>query len=396
MSKTLVALFASSVMLGAAASDNGSYFLYIGSYTDSPSNSKGIYAWRFNPATEKATSLGLVADTVNPAYVCASVDGRFLYAVNWKTDHAAQGDTVTAYRIDRSTGQLVFLNKASSGGGLPNQVIVNASGKFAAVTNFSYSGKDPEHNNSSFAALPILADGKLGEPFYTDHHSGPALSPRQTAGAHTHGVIFTRDNRLAFVTELALDRVYVYRVDASRPAISPADPPYVTVAAGSGPRRLALHPNQKYLYVNHETDSKVSVFAVQGETLREIQSVSTLPPDYTGRNSTAEIQLDPAGKFLYVSNRGADSIAVYAVNPDHGTLVAREFIPALGQSPRNITIDSTGKYFFSSNQNSNNVTIFRRDAETGHLTPLADQLHMDQPASIFVVKAETLGERTSK
>ena len=373
-----------------------SYLVFVGSYTDSPSNSKGIYAWRFDPATAQATPLGLVAETVNPAYVSATGDGRFLYAVNWKTANAPQGDTVTAYSVNRSTGALTLLNQASAGGGLPNQVIVNSSGKFVAVTNFSYSGKDPEHNNSSFTALPILPDGKLGAPFYVDHHAGPALSPRQTVGAHTHGVVFTKDNRLAFVTELALDRVYVYRVDASKPGIAPADPPYVTVGAGSGPRRLALHPNQKFLYINHETDSKVSVFAIAGETLKEIQTLSTLPADYNGRNSTAEIQLDQAGRFLYVSNRGADSIAVYAVDAAKGTLTLREFVPALGQSPRNLTVDPTGKYLFSANQNSNNITIFRMDAATGHLTPVGEQLHMDQPASVFLVKSETGSEGKAK
>src|SRR5207248_7457831 len=131
-------------------------------------------------------------------------------------------------------------------------------GKFAAVTNYGFHGPDPDHNNSSFAALPIQADGSLGSPFYVDRHTGAALSPRQTTGAHTHGVIFTKDDRLAFVAELGLDRVYVYHVDAAKRAIRPADPPFVSVSAGSGPRRLALSPDEKFLYVNHETDSKVS------------------------------------------------------------------------------------------------------------------------------------------
>jgi 6-phosphogluconolactonase len=379
-------------MVAAAAIPEGDYLVYVGSYTDAPSTSKGIYAWRFEPVSGKLTSLGLMAETVNPAYVCATPDGRFLYAVNWQTPEAVKGDTVSAYAINKNIGALTLLNKASAGGGLPNQVIVDPQAKFAMVTNYGFHGTDPDHNNSSVAALPVQADGRFGAPFYVDHHTGAALSPRQTTGAHTHGVVFTKDDRLAFVAELGLDRVYTYHVDAAKPAVTPADPPFVSVSAGSGPRRLALNPDEKFLYVNHETDSRVSVFAIDRGALKEIQQISTLPVDFTGRNSTAEIQMDKAGRFLYVSNRGANSIAVYAVDPNKGTLTLREFVPALGQSPRNITIDPTGRYFFAANQFSNNIVIFSIDAQNGHLTPTGQQLHMDQPASVFLAKSGNISE----
>jgi 6-phosphogluconolactonase len=194
------------------------------------------------------------------------------------------------------------------------------------------------------------------------------------------------------VTELGLDRVYVSHVDAAKTAITAADPPFVSVSAGSGPRRLALSPNEKFLYVNHETDSKVSVFAIDRGTLKETQQISTLPADFTGRNSTAEIQLDEAGRFLYVSNRGANSIAVYAVDAGKGTLTLQGFVAALGQSPRNITIDPTGRYFFAANQSSNNVVIFSIDAKSGQLAPTGQQLQMDQPASVFLVKSGITSE----
>jgi len=374
--------------LAAAAGAEGRYFIYVGSYTDAPSQSKGIYAWRFEPSSGMVTPLGMVAETVNPAYVCATPDGRFLYAVNWQTADAEKGDTVSAYAIDKQTGALTLLNRASAGGGLPNQVIVDPRAKFVMVTNYGFHGNDPGHNNSSLAALPIQADGRLRAPFYVDHHTGAALSPHQITGAHTHGVIFTKDDRLAFVAELGLDRVYVYHVDAEKTAVRAADPPFVSVSAGSGPRRLALSPNENFLYVNHETDSKVSVFAIDRGTLQEIQQISTLPVDFTGRNTTAEIQIDKAGRFLYVSNRGANSIAVYAVDAGKGTLTLQGFVPALGKSPRNITIDPTGRYFFAANQASNNVVIFSVDPKSGQLTPTGQQLQMDQPASVFLVKSE--------
>jgi len=390
MTRRAPAYLAAFSLLAAAAMTFGAeteYFVYVGSYTDAPSHSKGIYAWRFVPASGAVTPLGLVAETVNPAYVVSTPDNRFLYAVNWQTATAEKADTVTAYAINGKTGALTLLNKPSAAGGLPNEVIVDPRGKIAAVTNYGFHGTDPEHNNSSLAVMPIQADGKLGDAFYVDHHSGPALSPRQTSGAHTHGVIFTRDDRFAFVAELGLDRVYSYQVDVSKPSIKPLDPPFVTVAPGSGPRRLALSPDDKVLYVNHETDSKVSVFAVDAGHLKEIQTISTLPPDYTGRNSTAEIQIDKAGRFLYVSNRGHDTIAVYAIDPAKGTLTVREFVPAVGRTPRNITIDPTGRYLFAANQGSNNVVLFSVDSKTGHLTPTGQQLQVDQPGSVFLTKA---------
>ncbi|PYR36759.1 MAG: hypothetical protein DMF93_19320 [Acidobacteria bacterium] len=368
-------------------------FVYVGSYTDPPSTSKGIYGWRFSPASGAVAPLGLVAPTVNPAYVHATPDGKFLFATNWQTADAAKADTVSAYAVDAKTGALTLLNKASAGGGLPNQVVVDPRGTFAAVTNYGFRTTDLDRNNSSFAALKIRPDGTLGDPVYVDHHAGPASSPRQTTGAHTHGVVFTKDDRFAFVAELGLDRIYTYRVDPTKPALTPSTPPFVAVSAGSGPRRLVLSPNDRFLYVNHETDSQVSVFSVNDGRLNEIQQISTLPAGFTGRNTTAEIQIDKAGRFLYVSNRGADTIAMFAVDPAEGTLTLGEFFPALGRTPRNLTIDPSGRYLFVSNQSSNNVVVFAIDAATGRLTPTGAELKIDQPASVLFVNAATAASR---
>jgi len=191
-------VYAGCILVTVGAVTAEEYIVYVGSYTDAPSTSKGIRAWRFVPSTGAITPIGLVAETVNPAYVAATPDTRFLYAVNWQTPEAATVDTVSAYRINTKTGALTFLNKVKSGGGLPNEVVVDPRGKMAAVTNFGFHDHDVAHNNASFAGLPILSDGKLGEPFFVDHYTGPALSAQQTTGAHTHGVVFTRDDRFAF------------------------------------------------------------------------------------------------------------------------------------------------------------------------------------------------------
>jgi 6-phosphogluconolactonase len=200
--------------------------------------------------------------------------------------------------------------------------------------------------------------------------------------------VFSKDSRFAYVAELGLDRVYSYRLDTAKRTMTPFDPPYVSLKGGSGPRRLQLHPNGKFLYVNHETDSAVSVFEVNGGSLNEIQSLSTLPADYKGNNTTAEIQIDAEGKFLYVTNRGHDSIAVYAVDSIKGTLTMKENVPSLGRTPRNITIDPTNNYLISANQGGDNVVVFRIDHQTGHLTPTGSPQPVAQAGGVAFVKAQ--------
>ena len=373
-------LIGAALLLAAAAPfaqrPAAEFFVYVGSYT--AATSKGIYAWKFNAATGALTPVGLVAEMPNPAHVWVSPNGKFLYAVNWQGTEAVPGDTVDAFAINARTGALTFLNKVSSHGIKPNQVVVDPSGKIAVTVNY---------DTGTMAALPIAADGRLGDAFYVDQHAGKPLSDRQP-GPRAHGVIFSKDARFAYVAELGLDRVYSYRIDPARPSMAPLDPPYVSIKAGSGPRRLQLHPNGRFLYVNHETDSMVSVFEVTNGQLKEIQSLSTLPGDYKGNNSTAEIQIDHEGRFLYVSNRGHDSVAVYSVDAAKGTLTMIENVPSLGRTPRNLIIDPTNNYLFVANQAGDNVVVFRIDHKNGHLIPAGTQMPLSQPGGMAFVKAE--------
>src|SRR5262245_51253991 len=339
----------------------GDYFLFVGSYTKptptTTSESKGIYGFRFDSKTGALTSLGLAAESVNPVHLWAHPNGRFLYAANWETGDKVVGDTVSAFTIDHKTGKLSLLNKVSAHGDRANQVVLDPSGKVAVTVTY---------NSGTVTAYSIEQDGRLSEGFYTGQHSGQPLSAAQP-GPRAHGVVFSKDSRFAYVAELGLDRVYSYRLDTAKRTMTPFDPPYVSLKGGSGPRRLRLHPNGRFLYVNHETDSAVSVFEVNGGSLKEIQSLSTLPADYKGNHTTAEIQIDAEGKFLYVTNRGHDSIAVYAVDPAKGTLAMRENVPSLGRTPRNITIDPTNEFLISANQGGDSIVVFRIDHTTGHL-----------------------------
>jgi 6-phosphogluconolactonase len=354
------------VSVPAAAAE---YFLYAGSYT--AGTSKGIYAWTFDSATGALEPVGLMAETPQPAHIWISPNGQFLYTVNWEK----QGG-VSAYRIDPKSGALAFLNRVSSHGAQPNQVVLDPSGRIAVTVNYT---------SGTMAAYKVEGDGRLSEPFYVARHSGKPLSPNQP-GPKAHGIDFSKDGKWMYIAELGLDRVYVYRVDAAKPAITPHATPFVSTHAGAGPRRLQLSPDGRFLYVDHETDSEVSVFAVKGGALKEIQTLSTLPPGTEMRNTTAEILISGDGRHLYVTNRGHDSIAIFAIDRATGLLTRSENVPSGGRTPRNIRLSPDGDYLLAANENGGNITEFRVDKTNGHLTPTGVSVPIDTPGGLYFRK----------
>jgi 6-phosphogluconolactonase len=361
----LTVLLLLSVAAPASAAD---YLFYAGTYTDG--GSKGIYVWRFHSGDGSLTPLGLAAETAEPAHIWIAPDGNTLYAVNW-----VNPGTVSAYAIDHHSGKLALLNKVSAHGIHPNQVVVDPSGRVAVTVNYV---------SGSLAAYRIEPDGKLAPAFYTEADRGKPLSSQP--GPEQHGIQFTHDSKFMFITDLGLDRIYSYRLDAARPSLAPLEPPYIKLPAGSGPRRMQLSADGKYLYVNHETDAKVEVFAVNGGRLTPLQTASTLAPGYEGENMTAEILLSADGRHLYVSNRGQDSITIFAVNPANGHVTQLKNVPA-GKSPRNIRFSPGGDYLFSANQEGNSITEFKVDKKTGALTPTGVVLPISQPGGMYFTGA---------
>jgi 6-phosphogluconolactonase len=259
------------------------------------------------------------------------------------------------------------LNRMTSQGDKPNQVVIDPTGKIAATVNYT---------TGNLVAYRVLPDGRLSDLIYADQHTAPGGSP------HAHGIIFTKDSRHMFVAELGLDRVYSYDVDPAKGTIVPAATPFVSVHAGAGPRRLQLSQDGRHLYVNHETDGEVSVFEVHGSDLKEIQTAPTLPPSVTVANKTAEIVIDPAGRHLYVGNRGHDTIAVFNIALD-GRLTLTTNVPAGGKTPRNLRFDPTGRFLLSANEGDGSITVFKVDPKTGALTLTPFSAKLDTPGGLY-------------
>jgi 6-phosphogluconolactonase len=382
MMRLLSSLVAAFVILaGAQAALAADAILYAGSYTQE--TSKGIYAWRFDGANGGLSSIGLVAEAPQPAHIWIAPDGRHLYAVNWLKE-----GTLSAYRINRRTGALTLLNKVSAQGALPNQIVLDPGGRIAVTVNY---------DTGNVVAYKVLPDGKLSEAFFVDQHTGKPLSDRQP-GPRAHGIAFSRDGKFMYIAQLGLDRVYGYSVDAAKGTITPGATPYVETPAGSGPRRLQISPNGKFLYVNHQDDSRVSVFAVDGTNLKPVQIISTLPADYTARNTTAEIVIDPPGEHLYVSNRGHNSIAIYDIDQTSGRLTLKANTPSGGNVPRNLRLDPTGDYLLVANQGGGpmattqgggNVAVFRIDHATGLLTKTGSTGEINNPGGLYLVATQS-------
>jgi 6-phosphogluconolactonase len=382
MRTSVTALLASTLLLPCAygakkPSAKGDYFVYIGTYTRE--NSKGIYAYRFHPADGKLTPLGLAAETTNPSFLAIHPNGRFVYSVSEVDAHDGQpGGAVSAFRIEPGSAKLTLLNTVSSKGAGPCHLRVDKTGKNLLVANYS---------SGSVASLPVKSDGSLSEASAFIQHKGSSVNPQRQEGPHAHSVNLPADNRYVIVTDLGLDQALVYRFDASKGSLTPNDPPFAKLNPGAGPRHFAFHPKGAYAYVINEIQSSVTAFHYDRKrgAFHEMQTVSTLPKDFSGRNSTAEVEVDRNGRFLYGSNRGQDSIAVFAIDSAKGTLTPVENTPTQGKTPRNFAIDPTGAYLFAANQGSGNIVVFRIDPQTGRLTP-ADQ-KMEVPFPVCVVFA---------
>jgi len=342
------------------------YRAYLGSYT-SKTESKGIYQFTFDSVTGKMSSPELAAEATDPSWVLVHPSGKYLYAANEKD----QGSTISAFSIDSGSGKLALLNSEPAEGEGPCHLAFDRTGKFLLVANYS---------TGNAVVFPILAGGKLGGPTASATDQGEHGPHQNQKGPHAHWIGASRDNRLVYVADLGLDKVLLYEFDAAKGTLAPAGA--AVVKAATGPRHVAFSADEKFLYVLGELDSTVTVFAHEKKAFKPVQSVPMLPAGFSGRNDAAEIALHPGGKFLYASNRGHDSFAVYSVNQKDGKLTQVEIVPTGGKEPRNFVIDPTGRFLLAENQNTNDIVEFRIDQATGRLTPTGETLRTPSPICI--------------
>lgn len=349
-------------------------FVYIGTY--SRGGSKGIYVYRMDTVTGTLTFTGQTAQTDNPSYLALDPRGRHLYAVNEVgTLGGKPGGGVSAFAVNPETGGLTFLNQQLTHGSAPCHVSVDATDRLITVANYG---------GGSIAALPIQEDGSLGEATTVIQHEGSSVNPQRQKEPHAHSCTIDASNRFALAADLGLDKVFVYRVSPADGKLTPNDFPFVKVHPGAGPRHLAFHPSNRYAYVINELDATVTAFTydMAKGLLQEMQSLSTLPADFNGPKSGAAIHVAPSGRFLYASNRGHDSLAVFSIDPATGRLTAIGHQPAQGRTPRDFALDPSGRFMLVANQDSSNVVAFRVDADTGQLSPTGQVLEIPFPVCV--------------
>lgn len=363
------------------AADNSKaaqYFAFIGTYT-AKTDSKGIYSFHFDSGTGRLTSMAVAATTPDPSFLTVAHNEKYLYAVNELSEFGGEkSGAVTSYSIDAKSGKLVQLNQVASGGADPCYVSFDQSGKYLLVANYT---------GGSVSTFPIAADGHIGPAAAIVQHTGSGPNKERQEGPHAHYIATSANNRFVFVVDLGLDEVVVYRFDPATGSLAPNDPPFAKLAPGAGPRHLAFHPNGKFVYVLNEVIPTVTALAYDSKSgsFSTLQTLSTIPKDFTAHNDTAEIVVHPSGKFLYASNRGHDSIAEFTIDPAKGTLTLAGDFPTQGKTPRNFALDPTGKFLLAANQESNNIVIFRIDQSTGALVATGQVAQVPAPVDIVFV-----------
>lgn len=352
-----------------------SYYMFVGTYTGK--GSKGIYVYKFDPAVGKATLVSSTDSASNPSYLAVSPNGENLYAVN-ETGGKTPG-AVSAYKFNRQTGKLTYLNQQVTGGDHPCYVSITHDNKLVAVANYS---------GGSLAAYQLNSDGSL-KPF-TQHiqHSGNSVNAKRQDKPHVHSAVFSPDEQYLFTPDLGMDRIMVYEVNKSNEQpLSPANPAYTAVKGGNGPRHFTFHPNGKFAYLMQEMSGTVGAYSYSNGKLTLLQDVAAHPEGFSGTIGSADIHVSPDGKFLYASNRGDENnIAIFEIDDKSGKLSHKGYQSTKGKTPRNFMIDPTGNYLLVANQDSDNIVIFKRDKSTGLLEDTGNEIKVSMPVCIKMSK----------
>jgi 6-phosphogluconolactonase len=359
--------FAQSPIKKAKSDD---FHLLIGTYTTG--KSEGIYVYKFNVKTGEFKAESIAKNVKNPSFLAVSPDEKYVYSAGEVDNNGA----VYAFSFNKKSGDLTQLSTQSSNGNFPCHVAIDKTGKWVIAGNYGAG---------SLTVLPVEANGSLGKPTQTIQHEGKGINAERQEKPHVHSINIAPNNRDIFVADLGIDKIVTYSLDAKTGKLTNGNPPFTKVQDGSGPRHFTIHPNGKFAYVIQELTSQVTVFDYKNGSLVAKQSLSTLPADFKGDNSCADIHISPDGKFLYGSNRFHDTIVIYAIDPKTGTLTYIGEQSVMGKVPRNFMIDPTGNFVLVANQKTDNIVIFKRDKVKGTLTPTGKEIAVPTPVCLKMI-----------
>jgi len=358
-------------------SDPKELTVYVGTYTGK--KDEGIHIWRLDLETGDLERQGVVRNVDNPAFLVVDERHRFLYAVNELVEYNGERTgAVSAFEIDPETHDLRFLNRQVSKGASPCHITIDETGRCVLVANYL---------GGNVAVFPVLDVGHLGEASFIARHEGSGPNRKRQDGPHPHSANIDPTEEFVYVPDLGIDKVMIYRLDVERSVLRQNDPPFAELAPGSGPRHMTFHPNGRFAYVINELGNTITAFAFNPEdgSLEEIQTVPTLPEDFEGENTTADIHITPSGLFLYGSNRGHDSLVIYRIDEKTGRLAYVGHEPTQGETPRNFAIDPTGRFLLAANQDSDSIVVFRIDNETGKLIETGTVVEVPKPVCIKMI-----------
>jgi 6-phosphogluconolactonase len=369
----------SAILYCSGAAQAERYRVFVGTYTGGDSISKGVYSCEFDAETGKLSDPVLAAELINPSFLAIHPSGKYLYAVNEVSEGPGRGNgAVTALTIN-ADGTLTKINHQASEGGAPCHCNVDSTGTNLLIANYG---------GGNVAVYPISEDGSLKPVSCNIQHEGSSVDKSRQGAPHAHSINISSDNKFAYAADLGLDKIMIYKLDAEAHTLSPADQPAALVTPGGGPRHFSIHPSSKFAYTNNEITMVVTGFSRNPKdgSLKAIQEISTIPAGFDGRKSTAECLVHPSGKFLYVSNRGHETITAFTIDQETGLLTYVENEPTGGKEPRNFFIDPSGKWLLAENQNSDTVYVFSIDQQTGALKPTGDFVTVGRPVCIRMVK----------
>ncbi|MBW7882982.1 MAG: lactonase family protein [Caldilineaceae bacterium] len=363
-------------------------YVFVGTYTEPirfgtgkilQGKGKGIHVYKLDVETGALRPWRVVEGIQNPSYLALAPSRRFLYAVNELKEYEGRpSGAVSAFALDPNTGDLTFLNQKATHGTDPCHLTVDATEQYVLVANFM---------SGSVCVLPIQADGSLGDATDFIQHEGSSVHPTRQTGPHAHAVTLDATGQYVYVPDLGLDQLMIYQLNLAQGTLEPASQPWIKTAPGAGPRQVVMHPSRDFAYLINELDSTMTAYRYQREdgSLRELQTLSTLPEGFSGDSTCAEVQIAPSGKFLYGSNRGHDSIVIYAVDQNNGTLTAIGHRSAHGKTPRNFVISPDGDMLIIANQDIGNMVTFKLDQASGDFTETGFSVEVGTPVCVKIL-----------